>query len=34
MVEVIAFMDDSVVCLDPTKDSVYTARAVYRFKVE
>ena len=34
LVEVIAFMDDSVVCLDPTKDSVYTARAVYRFQVE
>lgn len=34
LVEVIAFMDDSVVCLDPTKDSVYTARAAYRFKVE
>ncbi len=34
MIEVIAFMDDSVVCLDPTKDSIYTARAVYRFKVE
>ena len=34
LVEVIAFMDDSVVCLNPTKDSVYTARAVYRFKVE
>jgi hypothetical protein len=34
MVEVIAFMDDSVVCLDPTKDSVYTARAAYRFKIE
>lgn len=34
MVEVIAFMDDSVVCLDPTKDSYYTARAAYRFKIE
>lgn len=34
LIEVIAFMDDSVVCLDPTKDSVYTARAVYRFIVE
>lgn len=33
-VELIAFMDDSVVCLDPTKDSVYTARAAYRFQVE
>jgi hypothetical protein len=27
-------MDDSVVCLDPAKDSYYTARAVYRFQVE
>lgn len=34
LIEVIAFMDDSVVCLDPTKDSYYTARAVYRFQVE
>lgn len=34
MVEVIAFMDDSVVCLEPTKDKTYTARAAYRFKVE
>lgn len=34
MVEVIAFMDDSVVCLDPAKDNVYTARAAYRFQVE
>lgn len=34
MVEVIAFMNDSVVCLEPTKDKVYTARAAYRFKVE
>ncbi|MBO5831528.1 MAG: hypothetical protein J6R01_07985 [Alistipes sp.] len=34
LVEVIAFMDDSVVCLDPAKDNVYTARAVYRFQVE
>ena len=34
LVEVIAFMDDSVVCLDPKKDNVYTARAAYRFKVE
>ena len=34
LVEVIAFMDDSVVCLDPTKDSIYTARAAYRFKIE
>ncbi|MBR4046651.1 MAG: hypothetical protein IKK05_07100 [Alistipes sp.] len=34
LVEVIAFMDDSVVCLDPKKDNKYTARAAYRFKVE
>ena len=34
LIEVIAFMNDSVVCLDPTKDSYYTARAVYRFQVE
>lgn len=34
LIEVIAFMDDSVVCLDPTKDSIYTARAAYRFQVE
>lgn len=34
LVEVVAFMNDSVVCLDPKKDNVYTARAAYRFKVE
>ncbi len=34
LVEVIAFMDDSVVCLDPQKDQCYTVRASYRFKVE
>lgn len=34
LVEVIAFMDDSVVCLEPKKDNIYTARAAYRFKVE
>lgn len=34
LIEVIAFMNDSVVCLDPAKDNVYTARAVYRFQVE
>lgn len=34
LVEVIAFMNDSVVCLDPKKDNVYTVRAAYRFKVE
>ena len=34
LVEVVAFMNDSVVCLDPKKDNVYTARAAYRFKAE
>ena len=34
LIEVIAFMDDSVVCLDPRKDNIYTTRAVYRFVVE
>ena len=34
LVEVVAFMNDSVVCLDPKKDNIYTARAAYRFKVE
>ncbi|MBQ6940154.1 MAG: hypothetical protein IJN51_04530 [Alistipes sp.] len=34
LVEVIAFMNDSVVCLDPQKDQGYTVRASYRFKVE
>ena len=34
LIEVIAFMNDSVVCLDPKKDSVYTVRAAYRFKLE
>ena len=34
LIEVIAFMDDSVICLDPAKDKVYTARAAYRFQVE
>lgn len=34
LVEVVAFMNDSVVCLEPKKDNVYTARAAYRFKVE
>ena len=34
LVEVVAFMNDSVVCLDPKKYNVYTARAAYRFKVE
>ena len=34
LIEVIAFMDDSVICLDPKKDNIYTTRAVYRFVVE
>ena len=34
LIEVVAFMNDSIVCLDPTKSSYYTARAVYRFLVE
>ena len=34
LIEVVAFMNDSIVCLDPKKDSIFTARAVYRFKVE
>lgn len=34
LVEVIAFMNDSVVCLDPKKDNFFTARAAYRFKLE
>lgn len=33
MIEVIAFMDKSYVCLEPYKDRTYTARAGYRFKV-
>lgn len=31
---VMAFMDDSVVCLEPYKDRLYTVRAAYRFLVE
>ena len=34
LIEVVAFMNDSIVCLNPTKSSYYTARAVYRFLVE
>lgn len=34
LIEVLAFMNDSVVCLDPKKDNTYTARAAYRFKAE
>lgn len=34
LVELVAFMNDSIVCLDPKKDKVYTARAAYRFRVE
>ena len=32
-VELVAFMKDSVVCLDPKKDNKYTVRAAYRFKI-
>lgn len=34
MIELVAFMSDSVVCLEPHKDKVYTVRAAYRFLVE
>ena len=34
LIELVAFMDDSVVCLEPFKDKVYTVRAAYRFLVE
>ena len=34
LIEVVAFMNDSVVCLDPAKDKNYTVRAAYRFQVE
>ena len=34
LIEVVAFMSDSIVCLDPKKDNYYTTRAVYRFMVE
>ena len=32
-IEVASFMEGGVICLNPMKDSVYTARAVYRFKI-
>lgn len=32
-IELIAFMEDSVVCLDPIKSNLYTARAAYRFQI-
>jgi hypothetical protein len=34
VVELIAFMNDSVVCLDPQKTNTYTVRAAYRFPLE
>ena len=34
LIELVAFMNDSVVCLEPIKDKVYTVRAAYRFLVE
>ena len=33
MAEVVAFMDDSVVCLDPLKSKPFCVRAVYKFEV-
>ena len=32
-VELIAFMEDSIVCLEPYKTKVYTVRAAYRFQI-
>lgn len=32
-IELIAFMENSVVCLEPFKDKVYTVRATYRFQL-
>ena len=34
MMEVVAFMSDSVVCLEPYKTSEFSVRAAYRFPVE
>lgn len=34
MIDLVAFMGDSVVCLEPYKDKIYTVRAAYRFLVE
>lgn len=34
LIELIAFMNDSVVCLDPQKTNYYTVRAAYRFPLE
>ena len=34
MIELVAFMDDSVICLEPYKSNKYTVRAAYRFIVE
>ena len=34
LVEVVAFINSSVVCLSPKKDDIFSTRAVYRFKVE
>ena len=33
LVELIAFMNDSVVCLDPQKINTYTVRAAYRIQL-
>lgn len=32
-IEVVAFMNESIVCLEPSKDKMFTARAAYRFKI-
>ena len=32
-VELMAFMEDSIVCLEPYKTKVYTVRAAYRFQI-
>ena len=34
LIELIAFMNDSIVCLDPQKTNYYTVRAAYRFPLE
>jgi hypothetical protein len=34
MIEVIAFMSDSVVCLAPYKSNILTVRATYRIQVD
>lgn len=34
LVEVVAFINSSVVCLTPKKDDIFSTRAVYRFRIE